>query len=38
VQSDYRAMQGNYHLESNPYRHNNSPVAVAIGNLVYERS
>ncbi|TLX27810.1 replication initiation protein, partial [Salmonella enterica subsp. enterica serovar Newport] len=25
---------GNYQLESNPERHNKSPVAVAIGNLV----
>ena len=32
VQSDYHARSGNYQLESNPKRHEKSPVAVAIGN------
>ncbi len=32
VQSDYHARSGNYQLESNPERHDKSPVAVAIGN------
>ena len=32
VQSDYHARSGNYQLESNPERHDESPVAVAIGN------
>ncbi|RRR21568.1 replication initiation protein [Enterobacter hormaechei] len=31
-QSDYHARSGNYQLESNPERHDKSPVAVAIGN------
>ncbi|MCY2729318.1 replication initiation protein [Salmonella enterica] len=31
VQSDYHALFGNYHLESNPKRHDKSPLAVAIG-------
>ncbi|WP_426097939.1 replication initiation protein [Hafnia paralvei] len=37
VQSDYHARSGNYQLESNPKRHDKSPVAVAIGNGVYEK-
>ncbi|EFN5202944.1 TPA: replication initiation protein [Klebsiella pneumoniae] len=32
VQSDYHALFGNYQLESNPKRHDKSPLAVAIGN------
>ncbi|WNN45671.1 replication initiation protein [Winslowiella toletana] len=32
VQSDCCARSGNYHLESNPVRHDNAPVAAAIGN------
>ncbi|TRJ55947.1 replication initiation protein [Salmonella enterica] len=32
VQSDCCAFSGNYQLESNPERHDKSPVAVAIGN------
>ncbi|EPI5318106.1 replication initiation protein [Shigella flexneri] len=32
VQPDYHARSGNYQLESNPERHDKSPVAVAIGN------
>ncbi|MEL2350948.1 replication initiation protein [Klebsiella pneumoniae] len=28
VQSDYHARSGNYQLESNPERHDKSPVAV----------
>ncbi len=35
VQSDYHARSGNYQLESNPERHDKSPVAVAIGNWVH---
>ncbi|MGS3404263.1 replication initiation protein [Escherichia coli] len=35
VQSDYHALFGNYRLESNPERHDKSPVAVAIGNWVH---
>ncbi|HBX8301881.1 TPA: replication initiation protein [Klebsiella pneumoniae] len=31
VQSDYHALFGNYRLESNPKRHEKSPLAVAIG-------
>ena len=31
VQSDYHALFGNYRLESNPKRHDKSPLAVAIG-------
>ena len=32
VQSDYRAHSGNYQLESNPERHDKTPLAVATGN------
>ena len=32
VQSDYHARSGNYQLESNPERHEKSPLAVATGN------
>ncbi|EMV1573251.1 replication initiation protein [Enterobacter hormaechei] len=32
VQSDYHVRSGNYQLESNPEKHDKSPVAVAIGN------
>ncbi|MGF8316840.1 hypothetical protein AAGO46_28400, partial [Klebsiella pneumoniae] len=32
VQSDYHARSGNYQLESNPERHDKSPLAVATGN------
>jgi len=32
VQSDCCALSGNYHLEFNPERHDNAPVAAAIGN------
>ena len=32
VQSDRCAYSGNYHLESNPERHEKSPLAAAIGN------
>ena len=35
VQSDRCALSGNYQLESNPERHDKSPVAVAIGNWVH---
>ncbi|EPE3166553.1 replication initiation protein [Cronobacter sakazakii] len=31
VQSDHCAFSGNYRLESNPERHDLSPLAVAIG-------
>ncbi|MDA6078133.1 replication initiation protein [Edwardsiella anguillarum] len=31
VQSDRCALSGNYHLESNPERHDLSPLAAAIG-------
>lgn len=31
VQSDYHARSGNYQLESNPKRHDKSPLAVATG-------
>ena len=31
VQSDYHALFGNYRLESNPKKHDKSPLAVAIG-------
>ncbi|MGK3440946.1 replication initiation protein [Klebsiella pneumoniae] len=31
VQSDYHALFGNYRLESNPKRHDKSPLAVATG-------
>jgi hypothetical protein len=31
VQSDYHARSGNYQLESNPKRHETSPLAVATG-------
>ncbi|WP_260591709.1 hypothetical protein, partial [Enterobacter mori] len=31
VQSDYHALSGNYQLESNPKRHDKSPLAVATG-------
>ncbi|EAA8214826.1 replication initiation protein [Klebsiella pneumoniae] len=37
VQSDYHARSGNYQLESNPERHDKSPVAVAISNWRYTR-
>ncbi|TMW10218.1 replication initiation protein [Salmonella enterica subsp. enterica serovar Kentucky] len=37
VQSDYHARSGNYQLESNPERHDKSPVAVAIGKRMYKR-
>ncbi|MCL0306364.1 replication initiation protein [Escherichia coli] len=32
VQSDCCALSGNYRLESNPERHDKSPLAAAIGN------
>ncbi|EDA5892435.1 replication initiation protein [Escherichia coli] len=32
VQSDYHANFGNYLLDSNPKRHDNTPLAVATGN------
>ncbi|WP_349772027.1 replication initiation protein [Escherichia coli] len=32
VQPDRCALSGNYRLESNPKRHDKSPLAVAIGN------
>ncbi|MCV7925870.1 hypothetical protein ODQ70_25595, partial [Escherichia coli] len=32
VQSDCCALSGNYHLESNPERHDLSPLAAATGN------
>jgi hypothetical protein len=32
VQSDRCALSGNYHLESNPERHDKTPLAAAIGN------
>ncbi len=37
VQSDYHALFGNYRLESNPKRHDKSPLAVATGKGVYKR-
>ncbi|MBK2863613.1 replication initiation protein [Escherichia coli] len=37
VQSDYHALFGNYHLESNPERHALTPLAAAIGNWIYTR-
>ncbi|XGI30836.1 replication initiation protein (plasmid) [Klebsiella pneumoniae] len=32
VQSDCCALSGNYHLESNPERHDKAPLAAATGN------
>ncbi|HHR4183646.1 replication initiation protein [Citrobacter cronae] len=32
VQPDRYACSGNYHLESNPERHDKTPLAAAIGN------
>ncbi|WP_345943289.1 replication initiation protein [Citrobacter sp. RHBSTW-00944] len=32
VQSDRCALSGNYRLESNPERHEKTPLAAAIGN------
>jgi len=32
VQPDYHALSGNYALDSNPDRHDKSPLAVANGN------
>ncbi|HAS0810017.1 TPA: replication initiation protein [Enterobacter hormaechei subsp. xiangfangensis] len=37
VQSDRCAISGNYRLESNPERHEISPMAAAIGNRMCER-
>ncbi|ATR13415.1 replication initiation protein [Leclercia sp. LSNIH6] len=37
VQSDYHALFGNYQLESNPKRHDKSPLAAAISNWRYTR-
>ena len=37
VQSDRCALSGNYHLESNPERHDLSPLAAAIGKRMYKR-
>ncbi|EPE3080792.1 replication initiation protein [Escherichia coli] len=37
VQPDYHARSGNYQLESNPERHDKSPLAVATGKGVYKR-
>ncbi|WP_338511361.1 replication initiation protein [Erwinia aphidicola] len=37
VQSDRCVFSGNYHLESNPERHDKAPLAAAIGNLRYTR-
>ncbi|WP_346588383.1 replication initiation protein [Escherichia coli] len=34
VQSDRCALSGNYRLESKPRRHDLSPLAAAVGNLV----
>ncbi|TRG52773.1 replication initiation protein [Salmonella enterica subsp. enterica serovar Mbandaka] len=31
VQSDYHALSGNYQLESNPERHDKTPLAAATG-------
>jgi hypothetical protein len=36
VQSDCCALFGNYRLESNPKRHDKTPLAAAIGNEVYK--
>ncbi|HBX7614359.1 TPA: replication initiation protein [Klebsiella pneumoniae] len=35
VQSDYHALFGNYRLESNPKRHDKSPLAVATGKRIH---
>ncbi|OLW14416.1 hypothetical protein P291_22490, partial [Salmonella enterica subsp. arizonae serovar 18:z4,z23:- str. CVM N18503] len=32
VQPDRCALSGNYHLESNPERHDKAPLAAATGN------
>ncbi len=37
VQSDRNVLSGNYRLESNPERHNKTPLAAAIGKRVYKR-
>ncbi|WP_227655222.1 replication initiation protein [Klebsiella pneumoniae] len=37
VQSDHSVLSGNYRLESNPERHNKTPLAAAIGKRVYKR-
>ena len=37
VQSDRCVLSGNYRLESNPERHNKTPLAAAIGKRVYKR-
>ncbi|AJB60565.1 replication initiation protein [Enterobacter hormaechei subsp. steigerwaltii] len=37
VQSDCCALSGNYQLESNPERHDLSPLAAAIGKRMYKR-
>ncbi|HIB4640168.1 TPA: replication initiation protein [Klebsiella quasipneumoniae subsp. similipneumoniae] len=37
VQSDRCAISGNYRLESNPERHDKTPLAAAIGKRVYKR-
>ena len=37
VQSDRSVLSGNYRLESNPERHNKTPLAAAIGKRVYKR-
>ncbi|HFG7241313.1 TPA: replication initiation protein [Salmonella enterica subsp. enterica serovar Typhimurium] len=37
VQSDRCALSGNYHLESNPERHDKTPLAAATGKRVYKR-
>ncbi|HGN9044437.1 replication initiation protein [Klebsiella pneumoniae] len=36
VQSDCCALSGNYRLESNPERHDQTPLAAAIGNRLEE--
>ncbi|EFC8027654.1 replication initiation protein [Escherichia coli] len=35
VQSDRCALSGNYRLESNPERHDLSPLAAATGNRIH---
>ncbi|WP_249356071.1 replication initiation protein, partial [Klebsiella quasipneumoniae] len=37
VQSDCCTLSGNYHLESNPVRHAQAPLAAATGKKVYKR-
>ncbi|MEQ9927522.1 replication initiation protein [Pectobacterium parvum] len=37
VQSDCRALSGNYRLESNPERHTKAPLAAANSKRVYKR-